>query len=327
MKHPNHHQLIAKFQELRDLCLGLSEGLSSLASDLQKGELRQLEAMEASVASLRQQYETLKKEVIAFAAPYQAIPDPGGITSLGTLEPLLLAVNQSLKAAAMQVLDQVRFVKHREQAAFVPLMACLSSASELQRAIAQVPLPDLHPEVVALADGTHPLSVFMSLILDRRHMKEEKIAAIQDVMIAGAFDNLLFIAALMGKLIIEEQGGKEVETKAQNVSEPNTVKSLEAAVLPGSEPEEILEQRQILQDLLTMTEMKVQKLLKNGLVREEELAGFVAAMKKMEDSRYRKSDFKEDFRQLQTIRAALEEMENKAFNPRKRLERTEAQRR
>ncbi|MCX5827591.1 MAG: hypothetical protein NTV58_06270 [Deltaproteobacteria bacterium] len=326
MKHPNHHQLIARFQELRDLCLGLSGGLSSLASDLQKGELRQLEATEASVASLRQQYETLKKDVIAFAAPYQAIPDPGGITSLGTLEPLLLAVNQSMKAAAMQVLDQVRFVKHREQTTFVPLMTCLSSASELQRAIAQVPLPDLHPEVGALADGTHPLAVFMSLILDRRHMKEEKIAAIQDVMIAGAFDNLLFIAALMGKLIIEEQGGKEVGTKAQNVSEPDTVKTSEAAVIP-SEPEEILEQRQILQDLLTMTEMKIQKLLKNGLVREEELSSFVAAMKKMEASRYRKSDFKEDFRQLQTIRAALEEIENKAFNPRKRLERTEAQRR
>lgn len=325
MKHPDHHQLIARFQELRDLCLGLSEGLSSLAFDLQKGELRQLEATQASVASLRQQYETLKKDVIAFAAPYQAIPDPGGITSLGTLEPLLLAVNQSLKATAMNVLDQVRFVKHREQPAFEPLMTCLASASGLHRAIAQVPLPDLHPEVGALADGTHPLAIFMSLIRDRQHMKEEKIAEIQD-LIAGAFGNLLFIAALMGKLILEEQGGKEAETKAQNVSEPDTVKTSEAAVIP-SEPEEILEQRQILQDLLTMTEMKIQKLLKNGLVREEDLSGFVAAMKKMEASRYRKSDFKEDFRQLQAIRAALEEMENKAFNPRKRLERTEAQRR
>jgi hypothetical protein len=68
--------------------------------------------------------------------------------------------------------------------------------------------------------------------------------------------------------------------------------------------------------------MKIQKLMKNGLVREEELSEFVEHMKKMESSRYRKSDFKEDFRQLQTIRAALEELENKAFNPRKRLERT-----
>ncbi|MFA6412492.1 MAG: hypothetical protein WCW53_07320 [Syntrophales bacterium] len=307
------------------MCLGLSEGLPSLVSDLQKGELRQLEVTEARIASLRQEYEILKKDVIAFASPHQAIPNPGGITSLDTLEPLLLAVNQDLKAAAMQVLDQVRFVKHREETAFEPLRACLSVASELHRAIEQVPLPDLHPEVAAITDGSHPLALFVSLVRDRRHMKEEKIAAIQDV-IAGAFGNLLFIAALMGKLIIEEQGGKEEATKAQNVSEPATVKTSEAAMTP-SESEEILEQRQILQDLLTMTEMKIQKLLKNGLVREEELAGFVAAMKEMEASRYRKSDFKEDFRQLQTIRAALEEMENKAFIPRKRLERTEGQRR
>jgi len=68
-----------------------------------------------------------------------------------------------------------------------------------------------------------------------------------------------------------------------------------------------------------MTEMKIQKLLKNGLVRDADLTVFVAAMKEMEDSRHRKSDFKEDFRQLQAIRAALEEMENKAFTPRKRI--------
>jgi len=325
MKHPDHHQLIARFLELRGLCLGLSEGLSSLASDLQKGELRQLEATEGRVASLRQQYEILKKDVIAFAAPYQAVPDPETITSLGTLEPLLAAVNQSLKAAAMNVLEQLPFVKHREQTAFEPLVTCLSSASELQRAIAEVPLPDLHPEVEAIADGTHPLAVFISLVRNRQHMKEEKIAEIQD-MIAGAFGNLLFIAALMGKLVFEEQGGKEEETEARNDSEPDTRKTSEAAVMP-SETEEVLEQRQILQDLLTMTEMKIQKLMKNGLVREEELSGFVDHMKKMETSRYLKSDFKEDFRQLQTIRAALEEMENKAFNPRKRLERGEAQRR
>ncbi|HAJ28249.1 MAG TPA: hypothetical protein DCG53_13570 [Syntrophus sp. (in: bacteria)] len=325
MKIPDHLQLVQRFQELRNLCLGLAEGLSSLVSDLQKGELRQLEVTEAKIASLRQEYEILKKDVIAFASPYQAIPNPGGITSLATLEPLLLAVNQSLKAAAIQVLDQVSSVKHREETAFEPLRACLSAASELHRAIAQVPLPDLHPEVVAITDGSHPLALFVSLVRDRRHMKEEKIAAIQDV-IAGAFGNLLFIAALMGKLIIGEQDGKEAETKAQDVSQPATVKTSEAAITP-SESEEVLEQRQILQDLLTMTEMKIQKLLKNRLVREEELAGFVAAMKEMEASRYRKSDFKEDFRQLHTIRAALEEMENKAFNPRKRLERTEGQRR
>jgi len=328
MNHPDYRQLIARFQELRDLCLGLSEGLSSLTSDLQKGELRQLEVTEAKIASLRQEFGILKKDVIAFASPYQAVPNPGEITSLGTLKPLLLAVNQSLKAAAMQVLDQVRFVKHREETTFEPLRACLAAASELHRAIAQVPLPDLHPEVGALADGTHPLAVFMSLVRDRqqmKEMKEEKIAAIQ-AMIASAFGNLLFIAALVGKLIIEEQVGKEAGTKAPNLSGPGTVKTSEATVIP-SESEEVLEQRQILQDLLTMTEMKIQKLLKNELVREEELSGFVAAMKKMESSRYRKSDFKEDFRQLQTIRVALEEMENKAFNPRKRLERNEGQRR
>jgi hypothetical protein len=302
------------------LCLGLSEGLTSLASDLQNGELRQLEATEGRVASLRQRYEILKKDVIAFAAPYQDTPHPEEITSLDTLEPLLAAVNKSLKATAMNVLDQLTFVKHREQTSFEPLMTCLSQASELQRTIAEVPLPDLHPEVRAIVDGTHPLTVFLTLVRDRQHMKEEKIAEIQDV-IAGAFGNLLFIAALMGKLVIKEQGGKGTVTKEQNASEPDTLKTSGSTVIP-TETEEVLEQRQILQDLLTMTEMKIQKLMKNGLVREEELSEFVEHMKKMESSRYRKSDFKEDFRQLQTIRAALEELENKAFNPRKRLERT-----
>jgi len=317
MEKPDHHQLSANFQELRDLCLDLSAGLSSLAFDLQKGELRELEAIEASIGALRQKYESLKKNVIAFAAPYQSIPDLGAITSLVTLEPLLLAVNQSLKAAALNVLDQVGFIRHREQADFEPLLACLSSASELKQAIAQVSLPDLHPEAGALAEGTHPLAVFMSLVRDRRQMKEEKIAKIQDV-IAGTFGNLLFIAALMGKLTLE---GKE--RKIQNVSEPDTVNTSEAA-MTASEPEEVLEQRQILQDLLTMTQMKIHKLLKNGLVREEELERFVAAMKEMESSRYRKSDFKEDFRQLQAIRSELEDIENKALTPRKRMERTES---
>lgn len=325
MKHQDHHQLIARFLELRGLCLGLSEGLSSLASDLQKGELRQLEGTEGKISSLRKQYEILRKDVIAFAAPYQDVPSPEKITSLDTLEPLLLAVNKSLKAEALQILAQLPLIKHREQPAFEPLMTCLSSASELRRAIEEIPLPDLHPEVATLADGTHPLVLFISLVRDRQQMKEEKIAEIQDV-IAGAFGKLLFIAALMGKLFFEEQGAKEAETKSPRVSGPDTAKSPDADVIPR-DPEEVLEQRQILQDLLTMTEMKIQKLLKNKLVREEELAEFVDHMKKMESSRYGKSDFKEDFRQLQTIRAALEEMENKAFNPRKRLERADVQRR
>jgi hypothetical protein len=322
MKHPDNDQLIARFLELKGLCMGLSEGLASLSSDLQKGELRQLAATEARITSLRQQYEILKKDVIIFAAPYQAIPDPETITSLGTLEPLLFAVRQSLKAAAMNILAQLPHLKHREQAAFKPLITCLSSASALHRAIAEVPLPDLHPEVGAITDGTHPLAVLISLVRDHQHMKEEKIAAIQDV-IAGAFGNLLFIAALMGKLVFEEQGAREAAKEVQIEHEPEAFKISETAAAPN-EPDEILEQRQILQDLLTMTEMKIQKLMKNGLVREEELSGFVEHMKEMETSRYRKSDFKEDFRQLQAIRVALEEMESKAFNPRQRLERREA---
>jgi len=79
----------------------------------------------------------------------------------------------------MNVLDQVRLVKRREQNTFEPLLTCLSSASELNRAIAQVSLPDLHPEVGALANETHPLTLFMSLIRDRQQLKEEKIAVIQ----------------------------------------------------------------------------------------------------------------------------------------------------
>jgi hypothetical protein len=325
VKNQDHQQLIARSQELRGICLAVSEGLTSLASDLQKGELRQLEVTEGRISSLRQKYEFLKKDVIAFAAPYQNITNPEEITSLGALEPLLAAVNKSLKATAMNVLNQLTLVKHREQETFEPLATCLSSASKLQQAIVEVPLPDLHPEVRAIVDGTHPLAVFMTLIRDRKHMKEEKIAEIQDV-IARAFGNLLFIAALMGKLEFKEQGSKGPETKEPKASEPDIPRTPESTVMTD-ETEEVLEQRQILQDLLTMTEMKIQKLLKNGLVREDELSEFVEQMKTMESSRYSKSDFKEDFRQLQTIRAALEELESKAFNPRKRLERVIAQRR
>ncbi len=125
---------------------------------------------------------------------------------------------------------------------------------------------------------------------------------------------------------MKNRGAKKAEKEVRTASEPEALKISEAAEAPN-EPDEILEQRQILQDLLAMTEIKIQKLIKNELVREDELSGVVDLMKKMETSRHQKSDFKEDFHQLQTIRAALEEMENKVFNPRKRLERSEAQRR
>jgi hypothetical protein len=156
--------------------------------------------------------------------------------------------------------------------------------------------------------------VLLALVQERRRMSEEEIAGMQEA-IAGAFGNLLLIAALTGKLHIpgEAVAGKE-----------NRDDVVPAAGAPTANSETTLasvddfqEQQSILQDLVVMTQMKIDKMIKSGVARENELTEFVAAMQGLGDSLPGKDNYLEAFRKIHAIRAALDDLETKSFTLRK----------
>ena len=304
-------QIKLRLKELRSACWDLSVGLTSLAADIRMGELRQLPAMEDRLTGLQRQFDDLRQELEGLSPPSDRGEAPP--TSLPALESLLLGLHQSLKKEAMQILARVLKITHRDNPSFAPLRDCLNSAAELQRAMEGVSLPDIHPAAGDLVGGAHPLAVLLALVQERRRMSEEKIAGMQEA-IAGAFGNLLFIAALTGKLHIPEAvDGKE-----------NRDDVVPAAGAPAANSETTLasvddfqEQQSILQDLVVMTQMKIDKMIKSGVARENELTEFVAAMQGLGDSLPGKENYLEAFRKIHTIRAALDDLVTKSFTLRK----------
>ncbi len=314
---PDVQRWTGAFQDLRKACQEAASELQRLAAEVRNGEFQGPAGGDAGLAALRQDFDTLKSEIVAFAAQYGHGVEPGRITSLATLEPLLVAVNRGRKEGALQILDQVLSLRHREYDVFAPLQACLAEASALRRAVEAVALPDLHLAVGDLADASHPLGALLSLVRERGRLREEEAAARQEV-VARAFGNDLFFAAVLGRLALA--GEEAPQGTSGFAGAPKAATPEEAPASGEGAPDGMPEQRKILQDLVAMTKIKVRALVEKGWAAPADVQGHVAVLEEMERTVPEKTGVREDFRRLQAVRGALEEIETRAANPGRRPE-------
>jgi len=311
----DRHRFKSRLKELRNSCWDMSVGLTSLATDIRMGEFRQLPVIEERLQNLYRQFETLRHDLEHLSRSHEGQTDAGPLTSLPALESCLQNLNQALQAEALQVINQVLTIIHIDNATFPPLNTCLTAAEELRREIESVPLPDLHPAVGDLVAGVHPLAVFLTLVRERQDLPEEEIAGMQD-SIVGTFGNLVFIAALMGKLHIpgEERASGTREAGGAEAAADTSDAEAESKTADG---DEFQEQRKILQDLIMMTRMKIDKIIRSGVAREKDMSEYVAAVQELGSDPSGKIDYHEDLRKLHAIRAALDDLETKAFSLRR----------
>jgi hypothetical protein len=208
----DYERLSSKLELLKDECAVLSSELIHLATEIESGRLTDLKFTAEKITALDVNFEAYRKEVLLFTGMSETASDADSFTTLQSMEPLLQSFHADIRQEALRILDEVQTIFHKEDRDFPPLQECRTKAKELQRAITEIDLPGLHPEVSFLIDGSHPFSELIALIRHHQHLNEEQLAE-REKRMNPYFGKLLFIALIRDNLFFP----------AEPVSEPIAV--------------------------------------------------------------------------------------------------------
>lgn len=138
----------------------------------------------------------------------QLAPDevpPAGEPSLKGARDLLRRIAlakagvERTQAVALSVLDFALTIAHIDTPNYEPLVVCQRAARELREALLGVTLPDLHPEVLPLARGQHPLAALMTLMSSPGGLDDSSYGELLD-LVEGAFGRSMTIALVRNRL-------------------------------------------------------------------------------------------------------------------------------
>ncbi len=191
--------LLGKLEHLKNDCTSLASGLSTLADDLQEGSLGHLKDIADRILFLEKDFNTYKQEILALPGTTSAPFDADKLTSIKDMETCLQSFPVQMRQDALQILDEVQSIVHKDNNDFQPLQSCYAKAKTLRQAILAVDLPGLHPDVPALLNGIHPFNELLILVRQHRNLDEERIEELED-RILTSFGRLLFLAIVRDKL-------------------------------------------------------------------------------------------------------------------------------
>ncbi len=195
----DYKMLQSKLDHLKSDCTALASGLSALAADLQEGRLGRLKDIADRILFLGKNFNTYKKETMVLSGAASAHFDADKLTSIEDMETLLQSFHVRMRQDALQILDEVNTIVHKDNHDFQPLQSCHAKAKALQQTILEIDLPGLHPDVPALLKGIHPFNELLLLARHHRDLDEERIAELED-RIQNSFGRLLFLAIVRDKL-------------------------------------------------------------------------------------------------------------------------------
>ena len=135
------------------------------------------------------------------------------------------------------------FPAHCDTPDFPALLQCDARARELRGTIVEAPWTDMPPEVQALAEGTHPFSVLLTIVKRFEELGDTQWQSLH-ATIAGAFDQALVTAVLRRKLVLQaEVPSQEPPTSPASHDEhpvsvpPTEPSSLTVTEFPTASPE------------------------------------------------------------------------------------------
>lgn len=194
-----YRMLLAKLEQLKDESIALASDLPALAADLQEGRLGLLKNTAERILFLEQNFDAYKREAMSLPGAAAAPLDVNKLTSLEEMETLLQSFHIQIQQDALQILDDVLSIFHKDKRDYQALQNCHAKAKALQQAILDIELPGLHPDVPALLNGTHPFSELLLLVRHHRDLDEERIEELED-HIQNYFGRLLFLAIVRDKI-------------------------------------------------------------------------------------------------------------------------------
>lgn len=196
----DYKMLLNKLEHIKSDCTALVSALSMVASDLQEGRIDRLKDIADRMLILERNFNALKKEALAHPGAALVPFDAEKLTSLSEMETLIQSFHIiQMRQEAVQILDEVKDIVHKDNHDFQPLQSCHAETKALRRAILETDLPGLHPDVPALLNGIHPFNELLLLVRDHRNLNEERIAELED-RIQNSFGRLLFLAIVRDKL-------------------------------------------------------------------------------------------------------------------------------
>lgn len=244
----DYRMLLAKLEQLKDESIALASDLPALAADLQEGRLGLLKNTAERILSLAQNFDAYKKEALSLPGADAAPLDVDKLTSLEETETLLQSFHIQIRQEALQILDDVLSIFHKDKKDYQALQFCHTKAKALRQAILDIELPGLHPDVPALLNGTHPFSELLLLVRHHRNLDEERIEELED-HIQSHFGRVLFLSIVRDKLDFASRPGVEPaqppapSEEAQIPEKPAEPLDLKESSFPARKRTEAVEER------------------------------------------------------------------------------------
>jgi hypothetical protein len=181
-------------------CLGdLAIQAANVATALASKGAPAPEAFMRDLAEGGRLFSALRTEIFAAASSLDLpLPPLATVSSTSDLEAMLGALLTTVEGAegeaatALNILDRVALLTHRDDRDFEPLRACQEQACKLRGAIEKTPELDVA--------ATAPFIALLDLIHSHQHLNDEQWGALQD-KVSGAFGPLLAMAAGRGRLV------------------------------------------------------------------------------------------------------------------------------
>jgi len=239
----DYRMSLAKLEQLKDESIALASDLPALAADLQEGRLGLLKNTAERIFSLAQNFDAYKKEALSLPGAAAAPLDVDKLTSLEEMETLLQSFHIQIRQEALQILDDVLSIFHKDKKDHQALQYCHTKAKALQQAILDIELPGLHPDVPALLNGTHPFSELLLLVRHHRNLDEERIEELED-HIQGYFGRVLFLSIVRDKLDFPSRPAVPATSQEEQIPEkPAEPLDLKDSSFPTRKRTEAVEER------------------------------------------------------------------------------------
>ena len=202
----NMEKISQRLKDLTRQSQQLGKSLRQSAMQLQDDGIVPKLSLIAEIQSYQKQ---LHEENQSIAKESGAKPTP---VEQVTLETLRQGMEQlQVRQRAIEVLDLIPRIVHREDDKFLPLQECNTVASILKENLQSVTEGEIHPEIQTVIDGKHPLCALLELVQTPDTLNDETWSR-HNELITTAFGRQLSTAVARGKL-------KMYETKEETKQE------------------------------------------------------------------------------------------------------------
>lgn len=203
-------ELLQNFTAVTRTFEQLSQRLTEVAEQARIAGVLPSESLIDQIATSRRSFNELRDKALELVCLLAASAPkaPGEIESIKDLEALLQLVTEAQRKKAQEekarlraltILDRLLSLIHREQADFHPLEEVQSKAKALRDQLRTHTGADVHPDIIPLAQGRHPLAELLTLAEGYESLDDDLWLLLKHA-VAENFGKSLAMSAARGKL-------------------------------------------------------------------------------------------------------------------------------